>query len=340
MLDKLHIEVKYSALYRPQSVGLLERQHKSIKDSLKACLVEMGEKHQDRWLDHLPFVLLGRRVAYQPDLGASASEMVYGTNVRIPGQLLHDPGEPETGPELQDILQRVRLNDTRPTMQTSRHSAPENKLKEIPSNVTHVYTRQHQVTGLQSPFEGPFRIAERTSRSTVKIEVGLYRDGTKRYEIRHLNDCKLAHPDSLAAPASRPKLGRPPMSTSETVLKPNSETGEVGQDVRLPHPPNRSTGGQENIPAAKNKQALVGTNESDNHATSNSEQRGSAPSQEAGEGETRPSSILPQTTGAPPVAAFPERAARSTRNKNPRYIDAIWSASSAELALINRSIGD
>ena len=94
MLDKLHIEVKYSALYRPQSVGLLERQHKSIKDSLKACLVEMGEKHQDRWLDHLPFVLLGRRVAYQPDLGASASEMVYGTNVRIPGQLLHDPGEP------------------------------------------------------------------------------------------------------------------------------------------------------------------------------------------------------------------------------------------------------
>ena len=85
MMSKLNIEVKYSALYRPQAIGMLERQHRGLKDSLKAALIDMGETHQDKWLDFLPFVLLGRRVAHQPDIGASASEMVFGKNVAIPG---------------------------------------------------------------------------------------------------------------------------------------------------------------------------------------------------------------------------------------------------------------
>ena len=65
MMDKLNIEVKYSALYRPQSIGMLERQHQGLKHSLKAALLDMGETHQSKWLDFLPFVLLGRRVAFQ-----------------------------------------------------------------------------------------------------------------------------------------------------------------------------------------------------------------------------------------------------------------------------------
>ena len=104
MMSKLNINVKYSALYRPQSIGMLERQHRGLKDSLKAALVDMGEKHNNRWIDHLPFVLLGRRVALQPDIGVSASEMTFGMNVRIPGQLLHDPGNLPEGPELHNIL--------------------------------------------------------------------------------------------------------------------------------------------------------------------------------------------------------------------------------------------
>ena len=210
MMSKLNIKVKYSALYRPESIGMLERQHRGLKDSLKAALVEMGEKHHNKWIDHLPFVLLGRRVALQPDIGASASEMTFGMNVRIPGQLLQDPGSLPDGPELQDILNKVRQSTNNEAIQPSRHNKPEIPLKEIPLDVTHVYTRQHQTTGLQTPYEGSFRIEERVSRSVVKIEVGHYKDGRKRYELRHLNDVKLAHPKSMAAPAARPALGRPP----------------------------------------------------------------------------------------------------------------------------------
>ena len=78
MMKKLHIDVKYSALYRPQSIGMLERQHRDIKTSLKASIEQMVGKHQNKWLDHLPFILLGKRVSLQPDLGASPSELTFG----------------------------------------------------------------------------------------------------------------------------------------------------------------------------------------------------------------------------------------------------------------------
>ena len=64
-MAKLNIKVKYLALYRPQAIGTLERQHRPLKDSLKAAIEDMGEKYQDRWMEFLPLVLLGRRTAFQ-----------------------------------------------------------------------------------------------------------------------------------------------------------------------------------------------------------------------------------------------------------------------------------
>ena len=181
----------------------------------------MGEAYQSKWMDVLPFILLGKKVAFQPDLGASASELAFGKNLVIPGQLLHDPGQLPDGPTLQNLLQDVRNKTNRSAVQSSNHSPPEKTYKEIPLDVTQVYVRQHQKTGLQTPFEGPFKIAERLSRSTFKIEVGLYKSGEKRYEVRHANDLKFAHPDSPAAPIHRSPLGRPPTSATEPQLKPS-----------------------------------------------------------------------------------------------------------------------
>ena len=110
MMDTLNVEVKYSALYRPESIGMLERQHRSLKDSIKAALVEMAEEHQGNWLNHLPFIVLGKNSAFQEDLGASPNELAFGMNFRLPGQVLIDPGEPQTEMELQELLKQVRSN--------------------------------------------------------------------------------------------------------------------------------------------------------------------------------------------------------------------------------------
>lgn len=42
----------------------------------------------DRWVDSLPVVLLGLRSAFKADLGTTCAEMMYGTTLRLPGDLL------------------------------------------------------------------------------------------------------------------------------------------------------------------------------------------------------------------------------------------------------------
>ena len=37
--------VSYSPLYSPQSVGIIERQHKDLKASFRACLIQMGDTY-------------------------------------------------------------------------------------------------------------------------------------------------------------------------------------------------------------------------------------------------------------------------------------------------------
>ena len=257
-------------------------------------------------------MLLGRRVAYQPDLKASASELTFGKNVTIPGQLLSDPEESidQSSEELLSLIRRKVDVDTR---QPSRHNPPEKKYPPIPDDVTHVYTRQHQTTGLQPPFEGPFRVEERVSRSVWKIEVGSYKDGRKRYEYRHLDDLKFAHPNSLAAPAERAKLGRPtsnPLEGSTSTKSMASAGTPINRFDYLPKPPtnvNNQSGGNQtravvNAPSAFRDPARENSN------------------------------------GPPPVPPFTSRPVRASRNPRPKYVDAIWSASPIELDLINASI--
>ena len=249
-------------------------------------------------MDFLPLVLLGRRTSLQPDIGVSPSELTFGTNVRIPGQILFDPEECD-GPGLQDLLNKVKIKTTNPAVQPSSHCPPEKQLPPLPENITHVYTRQHQTTGLQTPYEGPFRIASRPSRSTVQIEVGVYKSGEKRYEIRHLNDVRIAHPDSFASPISRPKLGRP---SKATALPDSPDSTELGQED-LMEPSDRF---DDTPPLAESP-----------HPTSSKQNKQTS---DGGKIQTR----------QPP---------RSTRNPNPKYVDAIWSASKAEIDWLNNKIG-
>ena len=293
---------------------MLERQHQGLKNSLKAALLDMGQTHQDRWYDFLPFVLLGRRVAFQPDLQASASELTFGKNVTIPGQLLINQ---ETLSEEQpsvELLKLVRSKTDTEARQPSRHCPPERPMPPLPDNIKQVYTKQHQTTGLQPSYEGPFRVEEKTSRSVWKIEVGSYKDGRKRFEYRHVNDLKFAHPKSLAAPIERPKLGRPTTVQSEssesTEAKmtahptPSNRSNEFSRQQQLPEPSPVNT-----PPQAENKQ--IGTRDDVNHETS-----------------------------------IPDRPQRSTRNPNPIYVDSLrlqappraWSASESDLQWLNASI--
>ena len=73
-----------------------------------------------------------------------------------------------------------------------------------------MYTRQHKQYGLDPPYVGPFKILKRLSRSTVRIKVGTYKDGTVRTEDRFWGDCKAIKLPENTIEEERPKLGRKP----------------------------------------------------------------------------------------------------------------------------------
>ena len=64
--EKLGVQVKFSPPYHQATNGQVKRMHLSIKNSLKAALI-VADKHRERWMEFLLFVLLGRRNAVQPD---------------------------------------------------------------------------------------------------------------------------------------------------------------------------------------------------------------------------------------------------------------------------------
>ena len=68
--------------FHPQSNGMIERFHRSLKSSLRARLAGSD------WLSHLPLVMLGLRSSPKDDSGFSPAEAVYSSPLSLPGEFL------------------------------------------------------------------------------------------------------------------------------------------------------------------------------------------------------------------------------------------------------------
>ena len=75
-----------SSAYHPQSQGLLERFHATLKNMLRAyCIEHKAERDQG-----LPFVLFAARESEQESFGFSLFAMVFGHSVPGPQQLIKE----------------------------------------------------------------------------------------------------------------------------------------------------------------------------------------------------------------------------------------------------------
>ena len=220
--EMLGIKVEYSPIYYPQANGMVERSHQTLKNSIKASLIEMGDKYQQNWIYYLPWALLGLRTAYNNDLGTSSMEMTIGKHGQLPGTILADAKDIMTLKDIDvdSILRKLQLKNNRVAVPPSLNR-PNPETKPLPDSVTHVYARQHNTKGLTPRYMGPFPVTSRPSRSTIEIKVGLNKDGSERKEIRHISDIKVAYLREDAEIATRPKRGRPPKPRPQPDVNPD-----------------------------------------------------------------------------------------------------------------------
>ncbi len=82
LCHRLGVKMLFTTPYHPQANGAVERFHRRLKESLRARLAGSD------WPVHLPWVLLGLCAAPREDSGISAAELVYGSPLSLPGQIL------------------------------------------------------------------------------------------------------------------------------------------------------------------------------------------------------------------------------------------------------------
>ena len=205
--ENLGTIVSYTPPLHPSSLGHLERQHRDIKVGLKTALLDMAEQYQGEWCDALPWVLLGRHAAYQPDLGASPAEIVFGACLKLPGDLVRD-GDPEAA-DVSQLVDALRINAAQPPRQTAHHRHLPTYWPASAEKATHVFLRKGKTTPLGPTYEGPFPITEKYGDSCIQVQVGVYTSGTPRLITAHWNNCKPAVLKPGAPTATRTTLGRP-----------------------------------------------------------------------------------------------------------------------------------
>ena len=237
-MNTFNIKVTFTPSYHPATNGLIERRHQTIKNSLKASLIDMGNHHGNKWRRALPWVLLGKRIAFQPDLDTSSALLAFGRSPLIPGQLLGEPGPPLTSLQVRALLEELYRLESNPARQTSSKATPIDISKT--DGVTHVYVKVEEPHGLSPRFEGPYAIVARPSRSQVQVRVGSYTSGEPRLCTYHWSWCKPAHMREGADVGSRPKLGRP---STKPQTQNDAEVPEPTADMRPIEstPPNKLT---------------------------------------------------------------------------------------------------
>ncbi|BHF74562.1 hypothetical protein SprV_0501764800 [Sparganum proliferum] len=145
--------------YHPAANGMVERFHRQLKTALRAVEVP------GNWSDNLPLALLGIRVALKSDLGCSAAELVFGTTLRLPGEMITatSRGADET-PD--NLVHRLRQFMRSLSPVPPRTPMTESYFEKDLDKCTHVFVRCDRVRQpLESPYEGPFRVLARNAKT-------------------------------------------------------------------------------------------------------------------------------------------------------------------------------
>ena len=197
LCNRLGIKHVTTTSYHPQSNGLVERFHRQLKDSLRARLAS------SEWPSHLPWVLLGLRTAPKEDHNVSAAELLYGTPLALPGELVEQKEPPAA-----IFLDNLR-NTSMASIPTRKISGPEPAINPPASlsSAAFVFVRKGAPGQPLSPlYDGPYRVAARGSK-VFTLDLG---GRLEKVSVDRLKACLAQE----VTPVDPPRRGRPPGPTS------------------------------------------------------------------------------------------------------------------------------
>ena len=149
----LNAKVNHTTAFHPASNGILEREHRKLKASLRAL-------RDPDWVDRLPIVVLGWNNAIREDFLHAPSQLLYGTSTRLPVDFFEHRRSRPVDSEVAAAL--VAELDVFRSFKTTQHSQryPTFRLPGIES-CAQVWVRNEAARGLEPAYTGPFRVLER-----------------------------------------------------------------------------------------------------------------------------------------------------------------------------------
>ena len=170
---------------------MVERFHRQLKAALRT------DDDAPAWSDKLPVVLLGIRSSLKEDIGCTAAELVYGCQLRLPGEFLSGSAS-DASSSPADLASRLRatMAELRPT--SPRPGSRQIFVSQDLSDCTHVFLRRESHrSSLHFFYDGPYPVLSR-SQHTVTID----RHG--RRDTVSLARCKPAYLDRSPPPVFTP----------------------------------------------------------------------------------------------------------------------------------------
>lgn len=152
--------------YHPQSNGVIERWHRTLKAALMARL-----RNNKNWIDELPTVLLGLRAAIRSDTGVSPAELAFGRPLRLPGDFFIESKEDNVCNYTYVDQLRQKISEYRSVPTQSHASSRSPFVHPDLSTCEQVFLRIDAVRKpLQAPYEGPYPVLKRNSK-TFEIQM-------------------------------------------------------------------------------------------------------------------------------------------------------------------------
>ncbi|XP_046406210.1 uncharacterized protein LOC124171117 [Ischnura elegans] len=148
----------HTTSYHPQANGLVERLHRVLKAALMCS-------SSNSWMDALPTVLLGLRTTWRADLQTTPAELLFGEQLRLPGDFFVDSAQHL---DSQDLVSQLRnhISQLRPTP-ASRHISSQRVFihKDLATS-SQVFVRQDALRpALQPPYAGPYPVLSRGEKT-------------------------------------------------------------------------------------------------------------------------------------------------------------------------------